>query len=192
MVVWGIIPISGRSEIGLPPGARGILFQAMSTLAEIEAAIENLPVDEQRTLLQFVAERVHRSDAVTDDPVQAIIGAYRVVIPRRVKMPRTSSMDLKSREVSAFLDTGAIFALIDTDDQRHAAVWAIFDDRERTFVLHELILVETLALITKRLYTQAALAAVGAFRASARVEKGLAFPGPARNGLATLPTDREQ
>ena len=77
MVVWGIIPISGRSEIGLPPGDRGILFQAMSTLAEIEAAIENLPVDEQRTLLQFVAERVHRSDAVTDDPVQAIIGAYR-------------------------------------------------------------------------------------------------------------------
>ena len=80
-------------------------------------------------------------------------------------------MDLKSREVSAFLDTGAIFALIDTDDQRHAAVRAIFDDRERTFVLHELILVETFSLITKRLYKQAALAAVGAFRASARVEK---------------------
>ncbi len=92
----------------------------------------------------------------------------------------------------AFLDTGAIFALIDTDDQRHAAVRAIFDDRERTFVLHELILVETFSLITKRLYKQAALAAVGAFRASARVEKGLAFPGPARNGLATLPTVRGQ
>ena len=48
----------------------------MSTLAEIEAAVDQLPVAEQKTLLQFIAERVGRSEALTDDPVADIIGAF--------------------------------------------------------------------------------------------------------------------
>ena len=48
----------------------------MSTLAEIEAAIEPLPMDEQKTLLQFIAERVRDREAILNDPVQAIIGAF--------------------------------------------------------------------------------------------------------------------
>ena len=48
----------------------------MSTLTEIEAAVEQLPAAEQKVLLQFIAERVHRSEALADDPVTAIIGAF--------------------------------------------------------------------------------------------------------------------
>lgn len=48
----------------------------MSTLAEIEAAADQLPAAEQKALLQFIAERVHRSGALADDPVTAVIGAY--------------------------------------------------------------------------------------------------------------------
>ena len=48
----------------------------MSTLTEIEAAVDQLPVAEQKALLQFIAERVHRSEALADDPVTAIIGAF--------------------------------------------------------------------------------------------------------------------
>jgi hypothetical protein len=35
-----------------------------------------LPAAEQKALLQFIAERVHRSEALADDPVIAVIGAY--------------------------------------------------------------------------------------------------------------------
>ena len=48
----------------------------MSTLAEIEAAADKLPAADQKALLQFIAERVHRSEALLDDPVAAIIGAF--------------------------------------------------------------------------------------------------------------------
>ncbi len=48
----------------------------MSTLAEIEAAVDQLPAVEQKALLQFIAERVQRSEALADDPVNAIIGAF--------------------------------------------------------------------------------------------------------------------
>ena len=48
----------------------------MSTLTEIEAAVDQLPVEEQKALLQFIAERVHRSETLADDPVAAIIGAF--------------------------------------------------------------------------------------------------------------------
>ena len=65
-----------------------------------------------------------------------------------------------------FLDTGAIYALADANDRDHAAVRAIYDDQERVFVLHELILVESFSLLTKRLHKQAALRVVGAFRLS--------------------------
>lgn len=48
----------------------------MSTLAEIEAAVDELPTAEQKALLQFIAERVHRFEALTDDPRAAIAGAF--------------------------------------------------------------------------------------------------------------------
>ena len=32
---------------------------------------------EQKALLRFVAECVHRSETMADDPVAAVIGAYR-------------------------------------------------------------------------------------------------------------------
>ena len=70
-----------------------------------------------------------------------------------------------------FLDTGAIYSLADPRDLDHAAVRAVYNDPERTFILHELILVEAFSLLTKRLHKQAAFRTVGAFRLSARVEK---------------------
>jgi hypothetical protein len=48
----------------------------MSTLAEIEAAVDKLPAAEQKALLEFIAERLHRSEALAEDPVTALIGAY--------------------------------------------------------------------------------------------------------------------
>ena len=50
----------------------------MSTLAEIEAAVAQLPTAEQKALLEFIVERVHRSEALraADDPVAEWIGAF--------------------------------------------------------------------------------------------------------------------
>ena len=57
--------------------AGGVRYTAsMSTLAEIEAAVDQLPVVEQRALFQFIAERINRSEDLVDDPVTAIIGAF--------------------------------------------------------------------------------------------------------------------
>jgi predicted nucleic acid-binding protein len=70
-----------------------------------------------------------------------------------------------------FLDTGAIYSLADPNDRDHAAVSEAYNSNGRTFVLHELILFEAFSLLTKRLYKEAALRTVGAFRLSSRVEK---------------------
>ena len=70
----------------------------------------------------------------------------------------------------AFLDTGAIYALADRNDADHAEVRAVYGNPERRFVTHDLVLVETFSLLTKRLHKQAALRTVGALRASSRVE----------------------
>ncbi len=48
----------------------------MSTLAEIESAVDKLPAAEQKALFQFIAERIHRSVALAHDPVADIIGAF--------------------------------------------------------------------------------------------------------------------
>jgi len=51
----------------------------MSTLAEIEAAIESLPTAEQRELLAFLARRVGAENQLPsqgDDPFARLIGAY--------------------------------------------------------------------------------------------------------------------
>ena len=52
------------------------MLSVMSTLAEIEAAVDKLPAAEQKALLEFIAERVHRSEALAYDPVTEVIGAY--------------------------------------------------------------------------------------------------------------------
>ena len=70
-----------------------------------------------------------------------------------------------------FLDTNAIYALADSRNHDHAAVRAVYNDLARTFILHELILVEAFSLLTKRLHKQAAIRTIGAFRLSPRVEK---------------------
>ena len=51
----------------------------MSTLAEIEAAIEHLPASEQQELLVFLSRRVVPAGCVApivDDPFAAIIGSF--------------------------------------------------------------------------------------------------------------------
>ena len=51
----------------------------MSTLAEIEAAVETLPRPEQERLLSFLAERMGREVAApvqSDDPFEEMIGAF--------------------------------------------------------------------------------------------------------------------
>jgi hypothetical protein len=49
----------------------------VSTLQEIEAAVENLPRPEQEALLNFLAERVHGPvSAGSKDPFDAVIGAF--------------------------------------------------------------------------------------------------------------------
>jgi predicted nucleic acid-binding protein len=68
------------------------------------------------------------------------------------------------------LDTGAIYALADLNDADHAEVRAAYANPKRRFVTHDLVLVETFSLLTKRLYKQAALRTVGALRGSSKVE----------------------
>jgi len=49
----------------------------MSTLQEIEAAVENLARDQQEELLAFLAKRVGRSlPFEPQDPFDEVIGAY--------------------------------------------------------------------------------------------------------------------
>jgi hypothetical protein len=50
----------------------------MSTLAEIEAAVENLPRPQQERLFVFLAQRMGRSSApaLPDDAFTNVIGAF--------------------------------------------------------------------------------------------------------------------
>jgi predicted nucleic acid-binding protein len=70
----------------------------------------------------------------------------------------------------AFLDSGAIYALTDGNDLNHQAVSEVYRDRRRSFVTHELVLVESFSLLTKRMHKNAAIGMVGALRRSPRVE----------------------
>lgn len=72
---------------------------------------------------------------------------------------------------TAFLDTGAIYALADRRDADHAAVAAVYADPRQRFFLNEFILLESFSLLTKRLHKSAALRTVGSLRRSPRVEK---------------------
>jgi hypothetical protein len=53
-----------------------IIFYVMSTLAEIEAAVEKLPPTQQKALFDFLAERLGRHAPAADDPVTDVIGAF--------------------------------------------------------------------------------------------------------------------
>jgi hypothetical protein len=68
-----------------------------------------------------------------------------------------------------FLDTGAIYALADRNDTDHREVRAVYVNPERRFMTHELVLVETFSLLTKRLHKRAALQIVESLRSSSRV-----------------------
>jgi uncharacterized protein len=70
----------------------------------------------------------------------------------------------------AFLDTGAIYAFTVQRDADHATIRAVYSDETRSFVTHELILVEVFSLLTKRLHKEAAIRVVDALRHSPRVE----------------------
>jgi uncharacterized protein len=69
-----------------------------------------------------------------------------------------------------FLDTGAIYAIVDRDDAHHRAISAIYRDVERRFLTHELVLVEAFSLITKRVHKEAAIRMIGSARRSPRIE----------------------
>lgn len=59
----------------LPAGALAAIFPTMSTLAEIEEAVDKLPSTQQEALYVFLAERL-RQDHPAADPVADIIGAF--------------------------------------------------------------------------------------------------------------------
>jgi predicted nucleic acid-binding protein len=77
---------------------------------------------------------------------------------------------------SVFLDTGAIYALADKNDLDHARVTRAYRESSRRFVTHQLILLETFSLITKRLHKHAALTTIAALRKSPRIEIVQAAP----------------
>ena len=73
-------------------------------------------------------------------------------------------------KLPVFLDSSAIFALADVDDDAHGTAKAVYGDPDRQFFLHEWILAVSFSLLTKRLHKAAALHMVGVLRASPKVE----------------------
>jgi len=69
-----------------------------------------------------------------------------------------------------FLDTGAIYSLADRNDADHGEIRTIYLNPAHRFVTHELVLIETFSLVTKRLHKHAALEIVGSLRKSPRVQ----------------------
>lgn len=70
----------------------------------------------------------------------------------------------------AFLDTSAIFALAISREADHEFVLEKYQDPNRTFILHPLILAETFSLLTKRFSKNLAINTVTAFRTADKVE----------------------
>ena len=60
--------------------------------------------------------------------------------------------------MSLFIDTSALYALLDGDEHRHAdmvAAWRIVTDNERVLFTSNYVLVETFALVQRRLGLEA-------------------------------------
>ena len=69
----------------------------------------------------------------------------------------------------AFLDTGAIYSLVDARDFDHELVKAVYNDPSFHFITHKLILVEAFSLITKRLNKKSAVKVMRNLRESPRI-----------------------
>ena len=57
-----------------------------------------------------------------------------------------------------FVDTSALYALLDRDDENHveaSKIWACLLERERPLLTHSYVLVETFALVQRRLGLEA-------------------------------------
>lgn len=50
-----------------------------------------------------------------------------------------------------FIDTSAIYAILDASDEHHAAALAILRARPPRFITHELMLVESISVVDRRL-----------------------------------------
>ena len=72
--------------------------------------------------------------------------------------------------MTAFLDTGVIYALADRNDTDHRGVREVYATPGLRLVTHQLILVEAFSLLTKRIQKAAALRTVGAWMLSPRLE----------------------
>lgn len=68
-----------------------------------------------------------------------------------------------------FLDSSALYSLVDRSDAAHARVLKVYQNERNSFVTHSAVLMESFSLIAKRLHRRAACEAVGAARASYRV-----------------------
>lgn len=60
--------------------------------------------------------------------------------------------------MAVFLDTSAVFAFLDGGDENHeaaAAAWRALENRKETLVTHDSVILETAALLQRRLGTDA-------------------------------------
>ncbi len=80
----------------MPPRAVRGLFSGMSTLTEIEAAVESLPLPEQEVLLNFLETRLRKARLEQPD------AAGRVRLPL-VHSRHPGSVDVGNAQIEAFL-----------------------------------------------------------------------------------------
>jgi hypothetical protein len=80
----------------LPPLAGRGLFPGMSTLTEIEAAVESLPLPEQEVLLNFLENRLRRARPGRSD------AANRVRLPL-VHSRHPGSVGVSNAQIEGFL-----------------------------------------------------------------------------------------
>jgi predicted nucleic acid-binding protein len=71
---------------------------------------------------------------------------------------------------TAFLDSGAIYALGDDADPDHRRVASAYTNSTARFLTHEAILLESFSLITKRKHKSFAIRILGSVRASRKIE----------------------
>lgn len=69
-----------------------------------------------------------------------------------------------------FLDSSALYALVDRSDAAHERVAKVYRNARNSFVTHSAVLMESFSLIAKRLHRRAACEAVGATRNSPRLQ----------------------